>query len=203
MRKLLLLITFISTLFSFGQNKKEYIVDENFKSISDETFKNKLKEVDNHKMKYYYKFYENDTAKIGQVLLFRTKGVVSLDKRKSITDYIYKITGRKITPNQNIVISYYNSEKRKGDCMNFQLKDKELRKYFKNNTQSFQIAFARKENMRNIKNLYIDAENIIRDNLFSEFWGCGNYIIIRPDGRYLKELGEHHPHDIIKDIKSF
>lgn len=200
--KVIYIILFIYSGACYSQTKKEYIVDENNNSISDTLFLEKLKEIDNNKMKYYYKFFENDTAKIGQVLLFRTTGKIDIETKESITYHINKSTGKNISNNQILVINYYNDTIKKGSCMKFQLNNKEYLQYFKNNESAAEVSFATKKSMKNIRNLYEDVDNIIGDKLFQEYMLCGNYIIIWPDGRYIKELGEHHPKDIINDLNS-
>lgn len=72
--KIIYLILFIYSLTSFSQNKKEYILDENNQNITNTIFLKQLKEREGKCPIYFFTFFENDTAKIGKLVLRKELG---------------------------------------------------------------------------------------------------------------------------------
>lgn len=48
------------------------------------------------------------------------------------------------------------------------------------------------------KNAYEDKNYVIGNTVFPDEIYCGNYIIIKPNGQYYKQVGEYRQDDISK-----
>lgn len=132
-------------------------------------------------------------------MLHKEIGNLNEDTISYIVSYIENISGRQIDKTKSLVINYYNEPKKTNRlCMIGNLKNKVYTDFFKDNKDFFEISFAHADDYKKRKNLFNDKENLLRDTLFHDFCTCGNYIIIRPNGRFYRYYGEHRHDEVPK-----
>ena len=198
----LLLLIFSQIIFSQEKTKKDYFYDENWKPISRLKFQNKIK---NRNYKLIYKAVENDTAFIGKLILRESFGF--LDKRKKIRliNYLEKITSSKIDSTDIIIINFYFEDKGsrcKDCCVKHYTSDKKYIKSLKKNKGIKQFFIIEKDFLFKKNNVFNDVHALIQKLFFNYVFYCGNYVIIKPNGDFLRYYGEYSQDKILKKTKS-
>ncbi len=193
----LFLFLFFIALNLYGQNvsKKEYLVDENWKPITLEDFKSKLSPI------YTHGIIENDTAVIAKIVLREEKGKLKPEELQEIKTTLKALTNSPIEDNQTIVLHFfYKSDNDPEDiCIENYTTDYSYKRFFKKNPQFLRFNITEKNYTYKSKNVTKDTT----DTLYKYFlFGgkCGNYMIIKPDGSYLKHLGEYIQKEIPKKL---
>ncbi|WP_452223175.1 hypothetical protein [Lacinutrix chionoecetis] len=195
----LLLILFFGLSYSQNSNKKEMLYDENWNLIKMEEFKEKIKD-----KKYAYRFVENDTAYLGKILLKEKTGEITDNERTSLVNYLRSITKIEVDSTKNIVINFFFKPEVKpnGSCIDHYTSDYKYKKYFKKSGKDTQFFITEKGYNYKSKNVFEDKDNFIRELFFKYHFTCGNYIIIKNNGKYLRRFGEYRQHEIIEKINS-
>lgn len=198
------LFIFLSFLFghiySQVREKKEILYDVNWQLLSLKEFKEKVKD-----RKFIYKLTENDTAYVGKLFLREKVGKIKAEERIDLIDYLEKISKTQIDSSNTIVINFFFKPPNppNGSCIDNYTSSRKYRKYFKKNDGISQFSIVQKGFNYKKNNVLEDKERFIRNLLFKYYFSCGNYIIIKEDGSYLRRLGEYRqseiPHKIEQD----
>ena len=187
--------------FSFSQNsiKKEILYDENWKLMNMNDFKEKIKD-----RKYIYRLVENDTAFMGKILFREEIGKISNDDRLLLIDYLKRITNSEIDLTKNIVINFFFKPEKEpnGSCIDHYTSDGKYKRYFKKNDNDVQFFFTQKNYEYKKKEVFEDKDDMIRKLFFEYYFSCGNYIIIKKNGEFLREFGEYRQDEIPEKINS-
>mgnify|MGYP003451631470 FL=1 len=187
--------------FSYSQNsiKKEILYDENWKLMNMNDFKEKIKD-----RKYIYRLVENDTAFMGKILFREEIGKISNDERLLLIDYLKRITNSEIDLTKNIVINFFFKPEKEpnGSCIDHYTSDGKYKRYFKKNDNDVQFFFTQKNYEYKKKEVFEDKDDMIRKLFFEYYFSCGNYIIIKKNGEFLREFGEYRQDEIPEKINS-
>lgn len=201
MKTITTLFTLIICLFSTSQNseKKEILYDENGDIIDMTRFNERIKD-----RKYTYRLYDADTAYIGKILLIEKIGNITSDDRLSLVTYLRRITKSEIDTTQNIVINFFFKPENGsyGSCINHYTADRKYKRYFKRNEKDVQFFITQKDFKYKELFVFEDKDDFIRQFLFPYYSNCGNYIIIKRNGAYLRRLGEYRQDEIPKKLNA-
>lgn len=204
MKKILMLLLFLSPYTLFSQSKKIVFADENLKILTkNDFFNNPLK-----KDRYILTF-ENDSSTI-KVKVDREKyGRLTKNRNRNIRSYLETLSSTKIDSTKTVIINYFpTADKCQGKsnwnkffikkCNNFvnQVKKNEkLTQYF---------IFKDKSSVKNFKKKfkwYLDTKQLIEKTFFKYHYPCFSYVIIKPNGNYYTVRGEYNISEIYKKIK--
>ena len=185
------LLFFIQTLKS--QDKKSYFYDEFLNSVTKEKFDN------------YNHFdaipivIENDSTIIHKLITRRSFGYVSPSEKKTFYSAVENITDSKIDTTKMVIINYYL---KKNSCLKHYSSDESYLKSIKRNNNIQQFFITSKNYKYRKKGVYIDTLNYFKEAFFKYETLCGNYLIMRPNGKFFRYLGEYHQDKIIDIAKS-
>lgn len=198
MKSTLFLIFFTISVFSQVTLKNEYLFDEMGNIITQQEFKKKY-----DSLKYTYIITESDTAAIVRLLLLEEINSITENERQKVIDEIEHLSQKKISNDQTLIINYFFKEftKNQKPCIDHYTIDKAYKRYFKHNTESVQIFMTQKGFDYNKDFVFEDKSETIRNLLFKYGSECGNYIIIKPNGKFYRRIGEYRQNDIINKIK--
>lgn len=195
-------ILFSQTVFSQQKAKKEYFYDENWKPITRVNFEKKIR---NNRRKLTYKAIENDTATVGKIFLRENFGFLDKRKKVRLVNYLEKITNTKIDSTDIIIVNFYFKEKRyncKNCCIKHYTSDEKYIKSLKKNKGIKQFFITEKDFLFKKNNVFNDVHALIQKMFFKYVFYCGNYVIIKPDGEFLRYYGEYVQDEIIKKVNS-
>lgn len=154
--------------------------------------------------KYAYRVIENDTAYVGKIFLKKQTGKITLGTRRALIKYLKNITESEIDSTKLIVLNFFFKPKSKpnGNCIDFYTSDIENKQYFKKSTKDIQFFITQKDYNCNKKNVTEDKGDFIRSLFFKYHFICGNYIIIKNNGSFLRHYGEYRQDKISEKINS-
>lgn len=195
----LFFIILLNYTFAFSQGKvsKEYYVDENKNVIDSKTFQLKLND-----KKYWYKIFHNDSAKINKLVYREEYGRFNDETKNLIIKELEKISDKVINIDEIVVINFFIKPESNpdGSCIDFYTNDFRFKNYTSKKKNKIKQFFIVQQNYTYNKNQVTnDSNGIIEKFAFEDGLGCGNYIIIKPNGVYYRRLGEYRQ-DKIKDI---
>lgn len=199
MKSILFFLFFTISVFSQVAVKNEYLFDEIGNIITQQEFKKKY-----DTLRYTYIVTENDTASIAKLLLLEEFGTVTENEKQRVIKEIENLTQKKISNDQTIIINYFFKESTKNQkpCIDHYIVDKRYKRYFKQNTEYVQIFMTEKEFNYNKNFVFEDKSETIRNLLFKYGSECGNYIIIKPNGKFYRRIGEYRQDDIVNKIET-
>ncbi|WP_104734530.1 hypothetical protein [Hanstruepera ponticola] len=204
-------LTFVFILFTcltFGQEKPIIFYNESREKISKQDF---IKTKDYSKNLDLY--FENDTTQIG--LLVTRKKFGQLDKTtfENLKSYLTELTDKTIDSTQNIVINYLTAFPKKADNTKsrstWNILDKDYLKKLHNiaDINQFWINSPESDNLKyyhqNKINWIADKENLFKKLFFPYEVRYGNYILIKPDGKFYYYLGEHSKYQIWENAEKY
>ena len=201
--KILLLFLFINASL-YSQVKKEYLYNEFDQLITEEVFKKKLAfKEKNGAPKYYFYITENDSTAIVRLFLFENKGILKEGVRDKVVSDLGKITGVTINNDDIIIINFFIEEKVRNQrpCIDHYTSDRDYKKFIKKNPQIKQFFITRKGYNYDKEFVYEDVNYTIQ-SLFPYAKQCGNYIIIKPNGHFLRRFSEYRQRDIPQKVKA-
>ena len=194
MKRILFIVYLLLLQTSYAQssNKKEILYDENWNPIEAQLFRYKIKV-----KRFVYKLIENDTAYIGKIFLREEIGKITLDDKRTLLESLKSLTSKEVDSNKIIVINFFEKE---NSCLTSYRSDRKYKKLVSQNPKVEQFFVTEKGYMYQKKDVYEDTNNSIKELLFQYPFRCGNYIIIKTDGSFLRHLGEHHQDKILEKI---
>ncbi|AWA28605.1 hypothetical protein HYN48_00085 [Flavobacterium magnum] len=135
---------------------------------------------------------------------YEMKGTLSNNERNTVISELSKLSNTEIDTLKTIVINFYLSpdENPNGTCIDHYTSDWKYIKFFKKKKSKAMQFFITEKNYH-YKKPFVkeDTNNVIKNLLFTDAKQCGNYIIIKPDGKFLKRLSEYRQFDIPDIIK--
>ena len=179
--------------FSQNNSKPQYLFDKK------EQFKIKVK--DKNTDLYAY---ETDTSFIARFLKKEDIGVLSPSDKTKIIKELKNIKKQEIDTLKTIIIHFFYKEnfETNGCCIDHYVTDKTYQKFIKKNKIP-QFFLTEKDYIYGAENVYEDKNDVIRPILFKYPFFTSNYIIIKPDGNFYRELGEYKQDYIPKKLKKF
>ncbi|MDH7446349.1 hypothetical protein [Aquimarina sp. 2201CG14-23] len=192
-----LIVLFALQGYSQRTSKEEILFDEEWNPISLKDFYDKIKD-----KKLTYKLTENDTSYLGKIFLREELGNISPQERIALLTYLEELTSSTIDSIKTIVINFYFKPARKpnGSCIDYYTSDNRYKRYFRKNDKNIQFFITEKGYDYKKDFVFEDKDALIRNLLFKYNFDCGNYIIIKPNGRFLRRLGEYRQFEIRKKL---
>ncbi len=204
----LLLQFMLFTCLIFGQEKPMVFYKESGEEISKQKF---IRTKDYSKNLDIY--FENDTIQIGLLVDRQKFGQLSKDSFENLKFYLTELTDKPINTTQNIVINYLTAYPKKEENTysksgwNVLNQDylKELHKigninqFWIHSSECDNLAYYHHERINWIK----DKDNLLKKLFFPYEIRYGNYILIKPDGKFYYYLGEHSKHEIWDNAKKY
>lgn len=201
MKKHLTLLLLIYCMSLFAQtSKKQYYFDEKDLAIDKSAY---LKKSKDPKYTYIPRIIENDTAVLCFLYLTEEIGVMSQSDRQNIINNLKALTGKKVSENQTIVIDFFCNPKPRENYKNFFAKyvnNGSYKRFFKQNVADFIHFFISQKGYSPEK--FYEDKNQFFEKLFLNYTDSENhYIIIKPNGHFLRRLSEHRQDEIIDKAK--
>ncbi len=204
---ILTILIFLS-LQSFGQTKPKIYFGENGERISEREF------IENRDYgKNLDLYFESETTLKGILVARKKFGHLDGENFTRLKSYLTDLTGNQIDSTRNIVINYLsanpqNKEKTTSRSRWNVLDTDYLRKLHKTpNIEQFWIHSPETANLEyyNLDRIdwIEDRDGFFKKEFFPYEIRYGNYLLLKPDGRYYYYLGEHSKHQIWEETKSF
>ena len=113
------------------------------------------------------------------------------------------LSGKTIDGSKTIIINFYiEKDLNPGNlCIDHYVNDKKYNKFIKKNKIINHLFITEQNYNYGKKNVFEDKNNTIKNLLFENAEWCGNYIIIKPDGSFIRKYGEYIQDDIPNLIK--
>ena len=204
-------LTFLFTLLTyltFGQEKPIVFYNESGVKISKQNF---IKTKDYSKNLDLY--FENDTTQIGLLVTRQKFGQLDKTTFKNLKTYLTELTNKTIDSTQYIVVNYLTAypkkEENRKSSSGWNVLDKDYtRKLHKiANINQFWIHSSECDNLEynyhNRINWIEDKDNVFKKLFFPFEVQHGNYILIKPDGKFYYYLGEHSKYEIWENAKKY
>lgn len=196
-------LTFLLLLFSLkslGQStdKPGYVLDENGKNISQDFFIQQSKTG-----KYSWATYETKDSLNVRLITREIYGEINPKQKKELLDHLKDITNTAVHNNQTIIINFAfkeTSPNQQRHCLDHYSSVKSYRNFFKNKELFAQFYVSQQGFKYHEEFVFEDSNDAIRKMFFPYGLDC-NYIIIKPDGRYYRQMSEHHQDQIPSKAK--
>lgn len=133
------------------------------------------------------------------------KGKLSITDKKSLLAELESLNAVEIDSLKTVVINFYLIPERKpnGSCIDHYTSDRSYIKSLRKKSNVVQFFITEKNYAYGKPNVKEDKNNSIKELLFKDAAPCGNYIIIKPNGDFLKRIGEYRQDEIPGLIESF
>jgi hypothetical protein len=187
MKRIFLTLLLFSTVSIFSQTqKKEYLLNENGEVTNLETFKAKLSEG------YIYGVIESDTAFVAKLVLREETGTLQPEQVKEVREALSGLTGTTIAENQTLIIHFFAKPNKyfEGGCIENYVTDAAYNRFIKKNPKYARFNITAKGFVYDSKKVFEDKEGVI-NKYFMYGLVCGNFMIILPDGRFYRMMGEY------------
>lgn len=204
-------LTFLFILFTsltFGQETPIVFYNESGEKISQQEFidtKNYSKNLD--------LYFENDTTQIGLLVTRQKFGQHDKSTFENLKSYLTELTDKPIDSTQNIVINYLTAYPITDENINSRSRWNVLhRDYPKKlhkiaNISQFWIHSSECDNLEYYHQKRInwieDKDSLLKKLFFPYEVRYGNYILIKPDGKFYYYLGEHSKYKIWENAEKF
>jgi len=188
------LFTLTALLFvaiSFGQAKKEYYYDTDWRAISRNEFYTKSNDALNIQRKI-----ENDTMIMGKLFTHRVYGKLPQDSLQMVHTYLSKIANKKIDDSKIIVLNYYPDHKPDNPKAPTSMPVYE-RQYLKKlhkiapTSEQFRVYKHDDKLTDKNKNWVTDTDALIEQTFFPYYFMYGSVAVIHPSGNYYIYYGEY------------
>jgi len=206
--RIIILIALTTSLLGCGLMKPRVYYNEYNEKITRLKF---LKEKDYAKNLDVY--IKNDTAYTGLLITRQKFGQLDEETFIHLKLYLAKITQKQINTNENIVINYLTAypKKRKNtrprSLWNVLHRDYLVKLHQIANINQFWINSPESDNLKyyhnDVINWVSDEENLLKKLFFKYDVRYGNFIFIKPDGKFYYYLGEHGKYEILEKSKKY
>jgi len=179
--------------------KEGLLFDEKGDIISQQVFEQKAKTGN-----YTWIFKESKDSISARLLLKEEYETITANDREKITEALQEITGKPISENQTIIINFYQKENptpNQKPCIDHYTSDRVYKNFIHRNKQYFQAFVTTKDFIYGKDFVHEDKHDIIRKLLFKYTSDCGNYIVIKPDGKFYRYTGEYRQDKIPAKLK--
>ena len=130
------------------------------------------------------------------------KGKLNEKDRINLIEELSNLTGLKIDQNKTIVINFYLAPEIEpnGSCIDYYTNDSSYKRFVKKNKNIIQFFITQKEYVYKKKRVIEDKNDLIRKMMFEKAEQCGNFIILKIDGEFIRKYGEYRQDEIPKLI---
>lgn len=131
------------------------------------------------------------------------RGVLEENNRIKLLEALSQLSGIKIDKMNVVVVNFYTKPKTEpnGSCIDYYTNDYVYLKFIKKNKNIVQFFITERSYVYSRKNVLEDKNDEIKKMLFENAKSCGNYIIIKPTGEFIRKFGEYRQDEIPKLIK--
>lgn len=204
----LIIIFILFSCITFGQEKPMVFYNESGKKTSKKEFLNTIDYSKNLDL-----YFENDSTQLGVLVKRQKFGQLDKNTFEDLKNYLTALTNRKIDSTQNIVINYLTAYPKKEDISDenaeWNIREKKYLKrlHKKASISQFWINSPECDNLeyyhKDRINWITDKEDVFNILFFPYGVKYGNFLLIKPDGKFYYYLGEHSNNQIIKTAKKF
>ena len=204
MKKIIIILNLLISFISFSQKSETHYYDENQHEISKEEFDKRKTGGKKGYLKGYFSDLKNTNTEVAMIFRALEKGVISKEIHKETIDYINKITEAGITEEYTVAICYFFRPVNMDEGLVAQqyLHSSYTGLFREKGKKVFIFFMTEKGYQSDVKNVYEDKENKIKDLFFKYPFEYGNYIAIRPDGSFQKRIEKYNYHEILDFIKN-
>lgn len=202
------LIILLISIQTFGQTKQIVFYNENGEEITEENFLNSRNYSRNLDL-----YFENDSIQYGLLIERQKYGQLDQKTFTELKTYLGQLSQTQIDSTQNIVVNYLTAFPKKEENTTSRSGWNVLdRDYLKKLHQiapinQFWINSSQVDNFQyhhqNRINWITDNENLFNKLFFPYEVRYGNYILIKPDGKFYYYLGEHSKYQIWETAGKF
>jgi hypothetical protein len=130
-------------------------------------------------------------------------GVLEENNRIKLLEELSQLSGIKIDKMSVLVVNFYIKPETEpnGSCIDYYTNDYAYKRFIKKNKNIVQFFITEQSYIYNRKNVLEDKNDEIKKLLFEKAMPCGNYIIIKPTGEFIRKFGEYRQDEIPKLIK--
>lgn len=130
-------------------------------------------------------------------------GTLLLPDLKLMREELERITGKDIDSTKTIVINFFFKEDTQNKKLSIEhyTSDKKYLKFFRRNPQYLQFFITEKGYLYEKTLTHYDSNEILRD-LFFKYAFATNYIIIKPSGKFYRQVSEHRQDEIPDKVKA-
>jgi hypothetical protein len=131
------------------------------------------------------------------------KGVLEENNRIELLGELAELSGIKIDKMSILVLNFYIKPETEpnGSCIDYYTNDYAYKRFIKKNKNIVQFFITEQSYVYNRRNVLEDKNDEIKKLLFEKAMSCGNYIIIKPNGEFIRKFGEYRQDEIPKLIK--
>lgn len=196
----LLILLLLLSIKSIGQtpDKPVYVFDENGKNITQDFF---LKQ--SRTGNYTWVTYETKDSLNARLIKREEYGEISPKQKALFLTSLKAITGVQVNENQTIIINFAFKQDipNQRHCLDNYSSVKSYRNFFEKKKQFAQFYISQQGFKYHKGFVFEDTHDEIR-KLFFPFGKSCSYVIIKPDGRFYKQISEHHQDKIPQKAKS-
>lgn len=192
----------------FGQEKPIVFYNEGGEKISKQQFF-ETKDYRN----YLDLYFENDTTQIGLLVTRQKFGQLDKNSFENLKSYLTELSDKQIDSTQNIVINYLtaypkkdeNTTSRSGwnvlnrDYLKKLHKIANINQFWMNSLECDNLEYFYHKKI----NWIADKNNLLKELFFPYEVRYGNYVLIKPDGKFYYYLGEHSKYQIWENSSLF
>jgi len=185
----------VACLVSAQSKKPEYLLDENGVRITEGVFKSKIAT-----QKFTYSLFENDTAVIAKTLPREEWGQLSAEQYRALFGALKEIAGDVPREGHTVVLHFFYKPKApvNGGCIDYYTVDSRYKKQL--SKRGIQPIFIVQRGYKFEGSVREDTDDRIRALLFPYDVQCGNYIIVKPDGKFYRRLGEYRQDQVVDNM---
>lgn len=198
MRLVILLLLFSLKSLAQSTNKPSYVLNEKGENISQDFFLQQTRSG-----KYTWISYETKDSLTARLIARETYGEISLKQKEYLLKILNEITGTTVLPSQTIIINFALEKDipNQRHCLDYYSSVKSYRNFFKKKEQFAQF-YITQQGFRYPKDfVFEDKNDDIKKMLFPYTSDC-SYIIIKPDGKFYRQISEHHQDKIPAKAKA-
>lgn len=203
--KLITLFSLLICLTTYAQDKKRYFYDENDVAISEAEFARKI----DYKVNID-RVFTSDTAVIGKLYIRRAYGELEPQAIEYLREYLTAISGKELDSTAVILIKYFpgkGEEKNEKEVLNkhgYYKYSKKYKKKLNKITPNEQFWISNSENLKKyhkkIKWIY-DSTHYIENTFFPIYFDSGSFVIIHPNGKYIRFYSEYGIDQVLEAAK--
>ncbi len=200
--KFIALCSLFICLTTNAQDKKEYFYDENDVAISEVEFASKI----DYKINID-RVFTSDTAVIARLYTRKTSGELQPEAMEYLKKYLATISGRELDTAKVIVINYFPGEENtETELSHAYLYNKDYTKKLNKITPNEQFWIYKSD--KNLEhhhgkrlNWKYDKIHYIENTFFPAHFNFGSYVVIHPNGKFIKYYGEYGKNNVWETAK--
>lgn len=210
MKKQLALVILCCLFFSgitTAQRTKKIFLDVQDSLISRRSFKKKLEKARGNILDVL--ITDTDTLQIHKLFWREHQGILNSIALEQLRYYLESLSGKKLPQNNFIVVNYYPGKDKcnQGGYAEFRLgmmNGYEKALDILGNVSQFYIhkKEASKPFETKINRSFPDETNLFKNVFFPYHFPCDSFVVIHPDGRYIKYYGEYHLQTVVDILQA-